>query len=156
MNKSAFFNYTAAKMNLFALIACVVGAVCTLLAKVVEKLSYDGDSEKVSTSIMEGYGAFMLVLFIATAIVIFLKKDHSAFIIAAVNSVFCIFKLLQQLLRLGLSAEEKAGIEFFESMGAKYSMSVNVFFWIMVIAAIASAVLLILPAKNNTQQTYGM
>lgn len=156
MNKSSFFNYTATKMNLFALIACVAGVVCTLLAKVVEKVGYMGQSEKASTSIMEVYGAFMLVLFIATAIVIFLKKDHTAFIIAAVNAVFCIFKLLQQLLKLGLGAEEKAAIELIEAMGGSYSMSVNIFFWLMVIAAIASAVLLILPAKNNTQQTYGM
>ncbi len=156
MNKSSFFNYTASKMNLFALIACVAGVVCTLLAKVVEKASFMGETEKVSTSIMEVYGAFMLVLFVATVIMIFLKKDHSAFLIAAINSVFCIFKLLQQLLQLGLGEEEKVAIEWIEAMGGSYSMSVNVFFWLMVIAAIASAVLLILPSKKNAQQTYGM
>lgn len=152
MNKSNFFSQTAPSINFIAVILCVVGVVSTLLAKVVEKASYMGESMKEATSIMSVYGAFMLVLFILTAVILFLKKNNSALILAVINAIFCIFKLIQQLAHIGLGEEEKAAIEMIEAWGGSYSMSVNFFFWLMVIAAIAIVVVLLLPifgAKKN-------
>ncbi|MGN1159090.1 MAG: hypothetical protein ACI4SE_02725 [Lachnospiraceae bacterium] len=145
MNKSNFFSQTAPSINFIAVILCAVGVVSTLLAKVVEKASYMGESIKEATSIMTVYGAFMLVLFVLTAVILFLKKNNSALILAVINALFCIFKLIQQLAHLGLGAEEKAAIEMIEAFGGSYSMSVNFFFWLMVIAAIAIVVVLLLP-----------
>ncbi len=142
MNKSAFFNYTAAKMNVIALATTVIGLVATFLAKVTASAM----GIKASESIMGYYGPFMIVLFVATGIVLFLKKDHSALILAVVNAIFCIFKLIQEL----SSSESAYGIEV--------KVSVNFGYWLMVIAAIATVVVLLLPVftKKNTQQPYGM
>lgn len=144
MNKSAFFNYTAAKMNLFALIACVVGLISTFFAKATAKIS----GEVVATEgIMNVYGMFMVVLFVMTAVVVFLKKDHTALVFAAINVVFCIFKLIQQV-----SQKESA-------FGIEVKGGVNFAFYLMVIAAIVALVMLLLPVltkKNGSMQNYGM
>lgn len=145
MNKSNFFSQTAPSINFIAVILCVVGVVSTLLAKVVEKATYMGESLEEATSIMSVYGAFMLVLFVLTAVILFLKKNNSALILAVINAVFCIFKLIQQLAHIGLGEEEKQAIELIETFGGSYSMSVNFFFWLMVIAAVAIVVVLLLP-----------
>lgn len=139
MNKSSFFNYTAPKMNIIALATCVIGLIATFLAKVTA--SFMGF--KASEGIMGHYGPFMLVLFIATAIVLVLKKDHSALIIAVVNALFCVFKAIQEI------TASEGGIK----------VGLNFGYWLMVIAAIATLVVLLLPVftkKNDSTQNYGM
>ena len=156
MNKSSFFSQTAPSINIAALVACVVGLISTFLAKVIEKATYLGQSITDDTSIMSAYGIFIVVLFVVTIVILAVKKNNSALILAVVNAIFCIFKLIQQLAytSIGLSDEEKELMEMIKAAGGSYTMSVNFFFWLMVIGAVAAAVILLIPvfgAKKNEQ-----
>lgn len=158
MNKSNFFSQTAPSINIAALVACIVGLISTFLAKVVEKATYLGQSVKDTTSIVSAYGIFIIALFVVTIVILIVKKNNSALIVAVVNAIFCIFKLIQQLAytSIGLSAEEKEIMDMITAAGGTYTMSVNFFFWLMVIGAVAAAVILLIPAfgakKNNQTQ----
>lgn len=130
-SNASFFQREAASINFIALAAAVVGLVCTLLAKV--KVSVFGVS--VSEGIMSHYGGIMVALFVITAIMLFVKKDNVALVPAVLNAIFCLFKVFQEL---GTDVSEYGGL---------MEVGLNIFFWLMTIAAIVVCCAILLVPK---------
>ena len=144
--KSAYFQQKAPVVNVIGLIAAVVGIVSTFLAKVTATVNILGYKDSASEGIFKHYGWLMAALFLATAIIYFLRMDHAALIVAVVNTVFVLFKVIQELTTdLG-------------DYGDYAKISVNFFFWLALIAAIVDVAAvfvgpMLLAKKNNSQPT---
>lgn len=135
--KVPFFQQQSESINFIALIIAVVGLICVFPAKVTaEFLGFEA-----SEGILSHYGWLMAALFVAVGILLFLKKSNAAVVPAAINAVFCIFKMIQEL----SSGEE--GI----------NVGLNAFYWIVIIAAIVEVVaILVLPKMMGKQKTNTM
>ena len=127
VSSASFFQREAASINIIALIVAAVGLVCTLFAK-VEASAWG--VKFFSEGIMSHYGGIMVALFVFTGIMLFVKKDNIALIPAVINVVFCLFKAIQEL-----------------STDVGVKVSLNIFFWLMTIAAIAVVAAILLVPK---------
>lgn len=145
--KTPFLQQADTGINFIALIVAVVGFICVFPSKVVAKVSMFGISQSEGVSIMKQYGTFILILFAATAILLFLKKSNSAVVPAAVNAAFCIFKMIQEL---SVGSKE---IKELKDMGLDASMSLNFFFWMVILLSIVEVVaILVLPKVMGNKQ----
>lgn len=104
------------------------------------KVSLFGVSQTESASIVSKYGIFMLVLFGVTAVCLFLKKSKSAIVPAAINAIFCVAKMIQELSE-GAKQIKELGLD--SSMA---SVNLNIFYWLVVILSVVEIVaILVLP-----------
>lgn len=136
--KVAFFQQQSESINLIALIISVVGLICVFPAKVWAEVW----GFRASASILMGdgeihYGIYMIALFAVTGVLLVLKKTNSAVIPAALNAIFSLAKMIQEV-----TAGETG-----------YKTGVNWAFWLVIILSILDVVaILILPklmAKKN-------
>lgn len=138
--KVPFLQQADESINFIALIVAVLGLICVIPAKVVVKVSLFGVSQTESASIVSKYGIFMLVLFGVTAVCLFLKKSKSAIVPAAINAIFCVAKMIQELSE-GAKQIKELGLD--SSMA---SVNLNIFYWLVVILSVVEIVaILVLP-----------
>lgn len=129
--KVAFFQQQSESINLIALIIAVVGLICVFPAKVWAELW--GFRASVNILMSDGkvhYGIYMIALFAVTGVLLVLKKTNSAIVPAALNALFCLFKMIQEL----------------TSGETGYKTGLNWAFWLVIVLAILEVVaILILP-----------
>lgn len=118
-------------INFIALIIAVIGLICVFPAKVwAEAWGF-----KVSVGIVTGagdvhYGIYMIALFAVTGVLLVLKKTNSAIVPAALNALFCLFKMIQEL------SSGESGVK----------VGLNWAFWLVIVMAVLEVVaILILP-----------
>lgn len=138
--KVPFAQQTDAGINFIALILAVVGFVCVFPAKV----EANAFGFKVGVSIISGdgakYGIFMLFFLGVSALLLFLKKSNQAAILAIINAVFCILKMVQ---------ESNAA----KDQGWGVTASFNFFFWLVLICSILEVVaIFVLPKVMGNKQ----
>lgn len=145
--KVPFMQQTDTSINFIALIVAVLGFICVFPAKVVAKVSFWGVSQSEGVAILTKYGVYMLVLFALTAVLLFLKKSNQALVIAALNAIFCIFKMIQQLSSGAKEVKEA------KEMGMDASVSLNFFFWMVIILSVVEVVaIFVLPKVMGKKQ----
>lgn len=139
--KVPFAQKTDSSINFIALILAVVGFICVFPSKVVAE-TFIGDIElKILGSGDEGakYGLFMLIFLGISAIMLFLKKSNQASILAIINAVFVIAKMIQE----SNAAKDTIGI----------SVSFNFFYWLVLICSILEvAAIFVLPKVMGKKQ----
>lgn len=136
--KVAFFQQQSESINLIALVIAVVGLICVFPAKVWAEIW--GFRASVSILMSDGkihYGIYMIALFAVTGVLLVLKKTNSAVIPVALNAIFSLAKMIQEV------TSGESGVK----------TGVNWAFWLVIILSILDVVaILILPklmAKKN-------
>lgn len=151
--KVPFFQRKSESINFIAVILAALGIVCTFFAKVTASYEVFSVKETHSESIFSLYGYLIAALFLACVILLIVRQSNSAIILAAINAVFCVFKMIQQ--KANDSGDIKALVEEAESLGldAKVSTGFNIFYWLMLILSILVVVAIVVLPKVMGNKT---